>query len=174
MDKEWRETTISPCYLVSNNGEVKNKKTGRILRGSYDKDGYLHVTLRLGLEKYKTPSIHRLVAEAFIPNPDNLPQVNHKDENKTNNNIENLEWCTPQYNNAYGTHNERVKITNQIRNGKKIKAIKDDKENIFISISEASRILKLDKTNIIACLKGRINTARGYKFEEVAYSEYSR
>lgn len=167
MNREWKETTLSPCYLVSNKGEIKNKKTGKILKGHLDKDGYLHVTLRLGLKKYKTPSIHRLVALAFISNPNNLPQVNHKDEDKLNNNVENLEWCTQQYNNAYGTHNERVKIANQERNGKKVKATKDGREYVFCSVKDAGRQLGLNSSNIFGCLSGRINSIHGYRFEYI-------
>ena len=168
MNSIWKETTLTPCYLISNKGEIKNKKTGKILKGHLDKDGYPHVTLRLGLKKYKTPAIHRLVALAFISNPDNLPCVNHKDENRQNNNVENLEWCTVKYNNAYGTHNERVKIANQVRNGKKVKAIKDGKEYMFCSVKEAGRQLGFDYSNIFCCLSGRIKSTHGYRFEEVA------
>jgi len=167
MTRIWKDLDITPYYQVSNMGEVRNKKTRRLFKGSLDKDGYLHVTLRLGLKKYKTPAIHRLVAEAFIPNPSTLPQVNHKDENKLNNCVDNLEWCTPQYNNAYGTHNERVKIANQARNGKKVKAIKDGKEYIFCSVKEAGRQLGFHYSNIFGCLSGRIKSIHGYKFEEV-------
>lgn len=167
MNRIWKEIPLTPCYLVSNKGEVKNKKTGKMLKGHLDKDGYYHVSLRLGLKKYKTPAIHRLVAITFIPNPANLPCVNHIDENKQNNNVENLEWCTPQYNNAFGTHNERVKIANQKRNGKKVKAIKDNTEYMFCSVKEAGRQLGFNYSNIFGCLSGRIKTTQGYRFEEV-------
>ena len=69
--------------------------------------GYLIVALRKD-GKYKKIRVHRLVAQAFIPNPENLPCVNHKDENTLNNKIENLEWCTHEYNDNYGSRNEKI------------------------------------------------------------------
>ena len=167
MNKIWKEISLTPCYEVSSDGEVRNKKNKKILHGSPDKDGYIHVTLRLGLKKYKTPSIHRLVANAFIPNPNNLPQVNHKNEIKTDNRVDNLEWCTNEYNYNYGTGQQRARKHNQERNGKKVKAIKNNNEYIFISVSEASRVLNLYQSSISSCLSGRLKTTGGYKFEEV-------
>lgn len=167
MNRIWKEVTITPYYEVSNDGIVRNKTTKKELTPYSDKDGYMRVILTSGLGKHKTPMIHRLVAQSFLPNPNDLPIVNHKDEDRANNNVENLEWCTIQYNNAYGTHNERVKTTNQINNGKKIKAIKDNKEQIFISVKEASRQLNLSHSNIFACLRGTLKHTGGYKFEEV-------
>ena len=80
---------------------------GRILKPCTTKDGYLLVNLCKN-GKVKSFLVHRLVAEAFIDNTDNLPQVNHKDENKLNNNVDNLEWCDAQYNSNYGTRTERL------------------------------------------------------------------
>ena len=168
MDRLWKDISLSPYYEVSNDGKMRNKKTGKIFEGSPDKDGYLHTCLRLGLKKYKTPAIHRLVAEAFIPNPNNYPQVNHKNEIKSDNRVENLEWCTNEYNYNYGTGQQRARKHNQERNGKKIKAIKDDKEYIFMSRKEASKVLNLNRANIISCLKGKISQTGGYRFEEVS------
>lgn len=168
MDRMWKDTTMTPYYEVSNDGKVRNKDTKRELTPCPDKDGYLRVILTIGLEKPKTPMIHRLVAQAFIPNIENLPCVNHKDENKTNNNADNLEWCTFSYNHNYGTCVERSKISNQINNGKRIKATKNGKEQVFISVKEASRQLKLDHSNIFKCLKGQYTQSGGYKFEEVS------
>ena len=95
-------------YMVSTHGRVKSLKhnKSKILKPWIDKDGYKRVRLCKN-GKCKTYGIHRLVAMAFIPNPHNYPIINHKDENKTNNQYTNLEWCTIQYNSNYGTINER-------------------------------------------------------------------
>ena len=88
------------------NGYSRYRK-GRILKTHIDKYGYERVMLyKDGKQKLK--QVHRLVAEAFLPNPDNLPQVNHKDENPLNNVVSNLEWCNSKYNINFGTRNERV------------------------------------------------------------------
>lgn len=85
-------------YLIYENGEIYSKKTSKFLKCSTDSKGYKYLDLRHSNCKYRCPKIHRLVALAFIPNPDNLPQINHKDGNKNNNSIDNLEWCTNLYN----------------------------------------------------------------------------
>lgn len=88
-------------YQVSSLGRVKNSK-GRILKSYKDNHGYPMVNLCKNAKNIRV-RVHRLVAEAFIPNPNNYPCVNHKDEDKSNNNVNNLEWCTYRYNNTYGT-----------------------------------------------------------------------
>ena len=109
MKKEYWKPVVGyeGLYEVSNWGRVKSLKFGkeRILKQSI-RHGYYIVSLWKN-GKGKTYSVHRLVAEAFIDNPDNLPCVNHKDENKQNNVVSNLEWCTHEYNNTYGTRIER-------------------------------------------------------------------
>lgn len=124
-------------YQVSNKGRVKSlnyKRTGKegILSSSPTSSGYLIVNLCKN-KKQKPFYIHRLVAKAFLPNPNNLPQVNHKDENKENNTVYNLEWCTAKYNNNYGTHNERSSIS---RKGKKHKKPKLKKQILCIETGE--------------------------------------
>ena len=99
-----------PNYSVSDSGQVMNNKTGRILKTYAHKDGYRAVKLYHN-RKNKTLLVHRLVALAFIPNPCNYPQINHKDENTSNNCVENLEWCTGKYNCNYGGHNQRLRET---------------------------------------------------------------
>ena len=104
MEEEWKEIDqCTGCY-VSNTGFVKGVR-GRIIKPKEDKDGYQLFRPRPGSPYYR---IHRLVALAFIPNPEGLPQVNHKNEIKSDNSVENLEWCNAKYNCNYGTRIERV------------------------------------------------------------------
>ena len=129
MIEEWRPIVgYEGLYEVSNTGQVRSLdmylkckgksyrlQKGKVLSPVKNKDGYLLVNLHCnGKIQHKT--IHRLAAQAFIPNPDNLPEVNHKDEDKTNNSVDNLEWCDRSYNNNYGTTNIRRRET-LIKNG---------------------------------------------------------
>lgn len=103
---------INANYEVSDKGNIKSvnyRGTGKsaIRKQSISKNGYMRVILSDN-GKNKTYFVHRLVAAAFIPNPDNLPQVNHKDENKSNNHVNNLEWCDNTYNHNFGTRNYRA------------------------------------------------------------------
>ena len=116
MMEEWRAVPgYEGLYEVSNMGNVRNVRKNTLLRLSKDCYGYIQVSLykngrRTGLR------VHRLVAEIFIPNSENLPMVNHKDEDKSNNRVDNLEWCTAKYNLNYGTARIRSRNTN-IKNG---------------------------------------------------------
>ena len=119
MKEEWRDIKgYEGLYQVSNLGRVKSliRGTGNqfrfskvevILKPHLTKKGYFRLSLSKN-NKRKSFQVHRLVAEAFIPNPNNYPQVNHKDENKTNNCVDNLEWCTNKYNCNYGNHGEKI------------------------------------------------------------------
>lgn len=97
-------------YVKNGHSSYRLQK-GRVLSPGKDKKGYLNVQLR-----NKNFKVHRLVAQAFIENSDNLPMVNHKDEDKTNNNVTNLEWCDAKYNNNYGSRKDKVRDT-KIKNG---------------------------------------------------------
>lgn len=113
----WRELPIDPRYKVSEDGRIKGLD-GRMLKQATDTRGYLFVTLNNNCKQYHL-SVHRAVALCYIPNPHNFPQVNHKDENKTNNNADNLEWCTNKYNSHY-SHAKPVLMLDK-KTGKVIK-----------------------------------------------------
>jgi len=155
-------------YAITEDGQVYSYISKKFLKPCDDGEGYLYVNLFDSNGKRKNKKIHRIVAETFIPNLDNLPCVNHKDQNKSNNSISNLEWCSYEYNNNYKDRVEKVteKNTNHPSMSKKIKCIdkKTGEEKIFLSINEASRYLGDVKkhSNIIACLNGRQKSAYGY------------
>ena len=160
--EEWRDIEgYEGLYRVSNYGNVYSVRRKRNLKPCTDTRGYLGVALQKG--KWKRYLIHRLVAQAFVPNPNNLPQVNHKDENKINNYYENLEWCDQAYNNAYGTRTIRA------AESRKRPVLQFDKEGNFIkrfnSINEASAAVGKCHSNLVACLRGRQKTCGGYKWK---------
>ena len=162
-------------YEVSSLGRVKSltrTKKGkcgsivgvpeRILKYKTDRDGYLSVTLS-AKNKRKMFRVHRLVAETFIPNPDNLPQVNHKDENPANNTVENLEWCSVSYNINYGNRNKKVSIAELNRKDCSKPIVCVELNKVFPSIREAVRFIgkKTAKTAISSCCSG-ITRIDGY------------
>ena len=103
----WKDVAgFDGVYQVSNMGRIKRVSTGVVLKQCADRNGYC----RVNLYKNKIPKrllVHRLVASAFIENVNSFPIINHKDENPSNNNAENLEWCTYSYNTSYGTARQR-------------------------------------------------------------------
>jgi len=101
-------------YEVSIHGDVRNRKTKRILKPFTIGKGYRAVTLTKVTNKRKIKYVHRLIGKAFIDNK-GLPEINHKDEDKTNNHVSNLEWCTHKYNCNYGTRGKRISETKLAR-----------------------------------------------------------
>lgn len=153
-------------YQVSTEGGVWSVISQKRLKTTTNKGGYLSVQLTASNGKIKREYIHRLVAIAFIDNPDNLPQVNHKDEDKQNNKIDNLEWCTAKYNNNYGTRNERARTNREYKKlgehpqAKAVKCIELDR--VFSCAKEASKELLIDNSDIGKACKGKLKTAGGY------------
>ena len=148
-------------YAVTSCGKVWSYRNECFLKPRANKNGYLYVNLYKD-GKVKKHLIHRLVTEAYIPNNENLPEINHKDENKTNNCLQNLEWCNHKYNQNYGTINERIS------NSKKIPILQYDLDGKFVREWSSATDVKKDSTNIISCLKGRTKSAYGYfwKYKE--------
>lgn len=149
---------------MSDWGRVKSlnyHRTGeeRVLVGIKGKDGYLYVNLYKDGKK-KHCYVHRLVAEAFIANPNWLPCINHKDETRDNNIVSNLEWCDVAYNHNYGTHNERVAkalskpVYQYTLDGSLVKS--------YLSANEAKRKTGYDQGHISACCRGEHKHAYGF------------
>ena len=161
-------------YEVSNYGNVRSLDRivvysdgrkrlwkRRIIKPVKDKDGYLLCSLCKNGQN-KTVKIHRLVAEEFITNPNNLPVINHKDENKDNNYAGNLEWCDGKYNANYGTRNKRIVETQS----KPVLQIDLETNQIvaeYPSTAEASRQLKISHSGISMCCNGKLKAYKGFK-----------
>lgn len=175
--EEWKDVKgFENRYKISNKGNCWSQISGKMMKPVKDTNGYLFVNLKIN-GKSKHCSIHRLVAEAFIPNPDNLPEVNHKDENKSNPYVENLEWCDHTYNMMYNERHKKVgkKLHNRKDKSKKVYQYTLDNKlvNIWGSTMEIERELKICHTNVIQCCNGGFNlhekwinkkTTKGYKW----------
>lgn len=173
MEEIWKDIAgYEGLYQVSNLGRVKSlsRKVSfgwswrctpeKVLSPGKVNGRYYHVLLFDKDHKRKDCLVHRLVAEAFIPNPDNLPCVNHKDENIWNNQVSNLEWCSVEYNNNYGTLRERM------AKKQSMPIIQYSIDGAFIkkwsSLAEAGRQMKLSPGHLSNCCNGKTKTAGGF------------
>lgn len=170
----WKDVVeYEEYYQVSSLGNIKNKKTGRLKVSITNWAGYSRIQLFKD-NKGKIFSLHRVVASAFIPNDKNLPEVNHKDHNRANNVVENLEWCTRGFNAKYSfTRPDRKKARAWLSKGgalhpksKGVLQIKNgDIINSFGSICEASRVTQFSATCIGKCCLGKRKSHKGFQWE---------
>ena len=180
--EEWKDVKgYEGIYQVSSKGRVKSlnrvdargyKIKGKLLKPRLKKDGYVDIHLS-SKDKDQSPKIHRLVAETFLPIPEELKkwygtqylQVNHKDENKLSNVVFNLEWCSPKYNTNYGTRNQKI---SESLSRKPIKMFSKNGLFIkkFISAPAACRFLrKKSASNIVDAANGRHEIAYDHRWE---------
>ena len=147
---------------VVSNGKGTRLVKGRVLKQQLDKDGYLYVLFKVN-GKTVARKVHRIVAQTFIPNPDNLPQANHKDCDRTNNNVKNLEWCTASYNMQY---REKYGVSNTESLGHPLFAVNLTTLEVsrFCSQHEAGRELNAKQGSINGVIKGRLKQTGGYWF----------
>ena len=172
-------------YQVSNFGRVKSLNYNhtnqeQILKPSTNKQGYQLVALYKD-GKPKWFSVHRLVAMAFIPNPNDYEQVNHIDEVKTNNHVSNLEWCDCKYNNNYGTRNEKAskalsgKLGKEHHLSKQVIQLTLDGEVVrkWDCTMDIKRELGYHNQSISKCCRGKLKSAHGYKWQYVNTNNFS-
>lgn len=174
--EQWKPVEGFENYEVSNLGRVKSlnyNRTGieKVLKSQKRRDGYLQVGLRKD-GKLKMFLVHRLVSTAFIPNPLGLPEVNHRDEVKTNNCVSNLEFCDCKYNINYGTRNERI-ASAHINHPAFSKAVEASKypdfrtiELRFVSTMEADRN-GYGQGNVAACCRGCFNREGNNRYKNL-------
>lgn len=174
MEEIWKDIPgFEGLYQVSNLGRIKsfrksNKFFGQkehFLKPTPNTTGYGVVALYRGPKDKEKFLVHRLVAMAFIPNPNNFDSVNHLDENKSNNAAENLEWCTISYNNAYGT----ARIRGILTKSNPVRQLTIDGIHLatYNAISIASKITGFPQWGIKRCCQGKQEYANGYRWEYV-------
>ena len=182
MVEKWVNIENHPSYFISNFGRVFSKKSNKVMKNRVvSKNGYQQITL-----DNSQLLVHRLVAQAFIPNPNNLPCVNHKDENPGNNDFRNLEWCTYKYNSNYGTNPSRhskkmldrynndpdwksdcIKRLAEVQKKKRKRVVQLDKFNNYIKTYESSYATEKDghlSVHVCDCANGKRKTHHGYKW----------
>lgn len=173
MKELWKDIPeYEGLYQISNRGRVKSfrqstkygKAAEYILKPTVANNGYCQVTL-YGAGKRKKFLVHRLVANAFIPNPDNLPQVNHKDEDRLNNAVNNLEWCSALYNNMYGT--ARLRSIDTVSTPIEQLTLDGKVVAVYRSTRIAAELLSFNRGTIkSACNKGSIGYGYYWRYSD--------
>lgn len=183
MEEIWKDIIgYEGIYQISNLGRVlalpkivnssksingKRITSARIKCTRVDRYGYETVKLTDSNSVYKHYTIHRLVALSFIPNPNNYPSINHKDENKLNNTPDNLEWCTVKYNNLYNDRQDKINLL--LTNGLLSKpVIQYSLDGVFVrefpSVNQVCRELNIFKAGVSGCCNNRASTYKGFKW----------
>lgn len=171
----FRKIDVNPNYSIDENGNVRNDKRNRLITPYDNKSGrgYLYVCLYNKHIKQGAYGVHRLVAKAFIPNPENKPYVNHKDGNTKNNNVNNLEWVSPLENVIHAAKELNIMTAYSNANKNRSKPIKqiDMKTNeivaVYKSVNEASRQTGIAVPYICNCANGKQKYAKGYYWQYV-------
>lgn len=155
----YKRNRINPKSMMMANHHYKE----RIMKGSISANGYYRVSLSFK-DKIAYKHIHRLVAVAFIPNPNNYPCINHKDENRTNNNVNNLEWCTYSYNNNYGEARNKFSESYSKNHSRAVEMLSLSGERIreFLSVKEAAMFVGGTSKSICRAIAKTRKTAYGY------------
>ena len=174
MQEEWRDVVgYEGLYQVSNIGLVKSMQTWRgtrerILKEKRADNGYCLVEIYKSKER-KTHLIHRIVAEAFIPNPDNKPEIDHIDGTRDNNKIDNLRWCTRKENHNFPIYRKRrsnVMIGRTGKsNGKSRAVVCIDTSVVYFGTREAQRMTGVNQGSISAVCRGKLKTAGGFRWQ---------
>lgn len=178
MKEEWKKIEGFPNYSVSNTGKVRNDKKNKEKALVKSSTGYAKTDLYSNGKRF-CKRTHRLVGEAFVPNPYNKPEINHKDGNKLNNRADNLEWVNRSENEKHAYDNGLAKITEKHHHGRKkgfknpnaglprtkVRVIETNK--VYSSVSECARDINGNDRHIHDCIRGRQHTHRGYHFEKI-------
>ena len=176
--EKWKEIEGFPHYEVSNYGKVRSKDRyvkhpygkrilkGKVLAGGLDKDGYKLVSLYYGDGGKATAKVHRLVSIAFIPNPEDKPQVNHKDGNKINNHVDNLEWATCSEN-VQHSFDTNLKQPSRRKKVAQIDLKTNEVIRVYESATQAARENNFNRGKICDCARGERNHHSGFNWEYI-------